>query len=173
MSELPDVLTYLHRIKQLYPTGVPVSPNTLSPSTKLNNPITAPSFSSTPKLIFIREVQASESLVQGRDQQDEVLASAITKGLKLALDEVAVVSCSSKAPTALGELLTEYKNTPVVVLGSNLAAQLGIKRVGELLEIDGVMVLATVSLDHVIGSTEQKRTFWNHLQLILKELDRR
>jgi len=142
----------LDRVGRSYPGGIPSA--AIRASSKV-----------TPEKALrcaIIVVGAAEPL----DQNLSTLAQAIcTKGLRLALEDCAIVAASSESceGQALESLMGQIAAPVVIVCGGSMAP-------GTLKEVGGAVVLASHALPEVAQVVDTKRRFWEHLKLIIPRL---
>jgi len=150
-----EVIAYLESVKRLYPFGVPVS-------------------LVDAKAIEEAAVQSKRLLVIGDSLTKEGLAllnSALTKGLKLELNEVEIYLLSDKNEKTLNSKLNELPTDVVLVFGNALCAGLGVKvapECGTWTAIGKKKFLYTLHPDEVSKNTDLKRSYWTQLQMILE-----
>lgn len=142
----------LDRVGRSYPGGIP--------SAAIRTPPTV--VSERRFRCAILAVGASDPL----DQSLAALAEAIcTKGLRLELEECAILAASSESceAQALERLVAKVAAPVVILCGGSIAP-------GTLKEVGDSVVLASHALLEVAQVVETKRRFWEHLKLIIPRL---
>ena len=160
---------YLSSIKGDYPGGIPCFYIEEAEQAVAQMPYHL-SGAKGSKLAFVR---CTESYVGDSDAGSELLVSAITKGLNRSLEEVSIYTFSSEAE--LPPLFENYSHEFIICLGLK-AADLVLEKVdndilGKWHKEEGCNVLVTYDVDQIVADKQLKRPFWEHLQMLLKELE--
>jgi len=175
-----DFAAYLDSVASLYPGGVPE--RYIKDSSK-----DAPSCGAVSccgnreaPLLFVGLRSGSQGGFEGRE--GELLAAAITKGMKLSLGDVQVLSVFSclggideqeEARAALKENLALSKPKLIVLLGLETLRLCGFSpegKRGEWLTWQEIPVMPTHALKPVLSDLSVKKEFWQDLKQVLERL---
>ena len=154
MSE-SSYATTLSALKRLYPFGVPsrfLVEQKKSGPRRLENTLK--------KLAFVGSIPGSSEGAPYSGPGGELLAAAITKGLKLSLNDVVLLNTDSGSGATFDEV-----SARVLVLFDSAFQEVG-ANTGTVSEHRGKRVIRTHGLAAILASQQSKREFWEHLKLL-------
>lgn len=173
-----EICSCLDFLKPLYPGGIPEN-LIRSAKTSLAQPSLNIKGGAEPKLLFVGRAAEKSDPLSG--EEGELLKAAVTKGLKIGVDEIcfAQILCGNNAEAgSAGALLSHevqrLRPGCIVVLGSETlsalcsAAESGAR--GRWADFGGCPMLLTHDLAAVITSQARKKEFWNDLKLVMEKL---
>ena len=146
MEKAPAFAAYLDSIQRDYPYGIPRS--ALRPAART-------------QVLFVGEVPGAAAGDPYQGPAGELLKAAITKGMKLALGDVAVALPPFEGGAgALAARVAEMRPRCVVCLG-----KAGCEALSESVKGQNVPeIIVTQDLNAVLAGAEAKRTFWEDLK---------
>jgi len=180
MSEnlvLWDFAAYLDVVRAWYPSGIPerlIQDVEVCEEDARQIFATGSPFAS---LLFIALRTRGEHGFTGKE--GELLAAAITKGMRLPLQDVYLLDlpevCRAETGSvrSLLRLLQTASPKFIVALGSEVIGCLGIKGAlcpGAWFEWRGVPLILSRRLDAVLGNAQVKKEFWSDLQQVLLKM---
>lgn len=184
-SALFEVVAYLDAVQDLYPGGVPLQ-SSEEESARPSAGVSLWGNECAPLLFVVDLAQEQSSAgTPFSGERGELLEAAVTKGLKLELDQVQLLltapqrSLGAAGLAAVGrELavrLAASRAVWAVVLGGLLGEAVfskdgGLVKRGEWCQVGAVRLLLTHELDLVLQSKSAKREFWSDLQQVLARL---
>ncbi len=152
IGSVDQLASLLDRVGRLYPGGIPTDAIEAGNIVRSEN---------SPRCAIIA-VGAPEPL----DAVHMALAQAVcTKGLRLSLEQCAIVTAPTESPSGadLESLISRIAAPVVIVCGGAMVP-------GTVKELSGAVVLASHSLAEIAEVVETKRSFWEHLKLIMPRL---
>jgi hypothetical protein len=167
-----STLALLDSLRPLYPGGVPCSL-----IKALNDKRRAAK--SGCKVVFVSGYKSDEEKMDGAGQ--ELLNAAITKGLKLSLEQTRVLeiafSATERELNAMQQEILRTQPQVVVFLGDSITKVFGkyltdtnLTR-GKWGSFSGIPVIMALGLDEILKNPALKKEFWYDLKPVLENIE--